>query len=134
MAAAAFRIVALALLSAACTSIDATRQTFEGTRWRATAVDSHSLAPGERLTLQFGPFYSSAIGSCNTRQSHYRVSERMIVFEGGTTTERGCEAELMAFDERAFAILTGPVRMNWTSGRQLTLVKAVGTIDLELAR
>jgi hypothetical protein len=40
MAAAVFRIAALALACAACTSIAVDARTFEGTRWRVTAIDA----------------------------------------------------------------------------------------------
>lgn len=134
MAAAVFKAAPLAILCAGCSSIHATPATFEGTRWQARAINGLSLAGGERLILDFGPYYSSAIGACNNKQSHYRILRRTIVFEGGMTTERGCRDKLMAFDARAFALLAGPMRMKWRSGNRLALSNSGGSIELELLR
>ena len=133
MVVAGFRAASLALLCAGCTSINATQATFEGTRWRITAINavptpSHNWV----YWVQFNGGYIRG-NICNRFEAPFVVDRDVIQLNGFMSTERGCSNPEAAFEDSAFAIVRQPMRINWRSGHRLTLGNRVGSIELELA-
>jgi heat shock protein HslJ len=135
MAAAGFRNAALALLCAGCTSINATQTTFEGTRWRVTAINGVRTPPHSiwSYPVWFSGGYVRGI-ICNRFEAPYSTALDILELHGFMSTERGCSNPEADFEDSAFAILHQPMRMNWYSERRLTLGNRRGSIQLELER
>lgn len=133
MAAAGFRAAALPLLCIACTSINATQASFEGTRWHVTSINNVPTPPYRVWPYRIwfsGGFMRGNI--CNRFEAPYRVTRDSIRLNGFMSTERGCSNPEASFEEQAFAILHQPMRMRWHSERRLTLDNRAGKIELQL--
>ena len=127
---AGFRFAALALLCASCTSINATKATFEGTSWRIAAING---APTPPYAVRFRAGFISGV-ICNRFQAPYTVGSGFMQLGGMENTERGCFDLTGRFEEAAFAILhRRPMRMTWHSARRLSLSNSAGSIELERA-
>jgi heat shock protein HslJ len=137
MAAAGFRPIAAALALGGCTSMAADARTFEGTHWHISAINGHQTPRSGRFGITFASGRFSAQAGCNTARGVYRVEGDTLQPGMAGYTEMACEAavdlpvSLMTFERWGFAVLRKPMRMRWTSGKQLTLSNAAGSIELE---
>ncbi|HEX6742336.1 MAG TPA: META domain-containing protein [Sphingomicrobium sp.] len=135
MAAAGFRGASLAFLCAACASINARQATFEGSRWRITAINGRPTPP--YAVWPYPVWFSGSYirgNICNRFEAPYSVAGDVIELHGFTSTERGCSNPETQFEDSAFAILHRPMRINWRSGHHLSLANRAGSIELELVR
>jgi heat shock protein HslJ len=139
MVVAGFRPIAFALLCVSCTSIYADSRTFDGTRWRVTAVNGHATPPRDPFFVEFlRSSYRARVG-CNEARGQYRIERRDLIPAGMMTTEMACEAvpatgiPLMTYEQWGFRVLRQPMRMHWSSARRLRLSNASGSLDLEQA-
>jgi heat shock protein HslJ len=130
MAAAGFRLAFAALLCAGCTSIAADARSFEGTRWRVAAIDG-------RLTPALGDyrieFKDGGIGGrfgCNHFGGRYAVRDETVVVREMRSTMMACSDPAASFESAGFAVVNQPMRINWSSGRHLTLSNPAGSIEL----
>ena len=139
MAAAGFRIAALALLGAGCTSIAADARTFEGTRWQVTAINGHPTPRYPNFRIEFARGRFTARMGCNIAYGIYRIEHEQLIPGFGGHTEMACKAVSdfavppMTFETWGFAVLHKPMRMSWKSSRELTLTNGAGSIQLEFA-
>lgn len=131
MAAAAFRIAALALLAAGCTSIAADRHTFDGTTWRVTAVDGRATPTSGNYSLSFSGGNLGARFGCNHIGGRYTVAGETLTATEVQSTLMGCPEPASTFEREGLAVLGSPMRMNWASGNRLALSNAAGSIELE---
>ena len=134
MAAAAFRIAALALLSAGCTSIAADQRTFDGTSWRVTAVDGRATPPKGDYSMSFRGRELGARFGCNRVGGRYSVAGETLTATEVRSTLMGCPEPASTFERKGLAVLSAPMRISWSSGNRLTLSNAAGSIALELVR
>jgi heat shock protein HslJ len=128
------RLAAIAVpLLAGCTSVAPASATFEGTSWQVTALNGHATpaAPNyrmvfrtKRLTGQFG---------CNHFGGTYRLRADTLITDAVAITEMACRDPADTFEGWGLAVLQQPMRISWTSGRQLALSNAAGSIALERA-
>jgi len=145
MAAAGFRLAALALACASCTRIEVTERSFDGTQWRVIGIDRAPVRPeaGYRMNFKAGRF-SGGFG-CNGMSAEYQVIRNYMMIgksAGGTfhvgwimSTERDCSVRPDGhFEEDALAILRRPMSLSFRGKRQLVLSNASGSIDLEQVR
>ena len=131
MAAAGFKGIALALLCAGCTSIAADASTFEGTRWHVTAINGRTTPANGDYRVDFK---SGGIGGrfgCNHFGGRYAVAGETLTASEVRSTLMACSDPAASFESAGFAVLNQPMRMNWTSGRMLTLSNSAGSIALE---
>ena len=137
MGAAGFRAAALALMCAGCTSIAVDQRSFEGTRWRVTAINGQPTSARGVFFFEFERGSYSARMGCNQARGRYRVEGDALVAFGTMTTEMACDAvpaepiPLMTFEEWGFRVLRAPMRMQWKGETGLTLSNANGSIVLE---
>lgn len=131
MAAAGFRATALALACAACTSIAVDARTFEGTRWRVTAIDGQPTPAAGDYRVEF---HGRGIGGrfgCNGFGGSYAVIGDIMTAGEVRSTMMGCPEPAAGFETRGFAVLRLPMHMEWATGRHLTLSNSAGSIELE---
>ena len=131
MAAAGFRIAALALLSAACTSIAADSGTFANTRWHVTAIDGRATPSTANYLVRFDKNQIGGQFGCNHFGGEYRVTGNMLVATAIRSTMMACMEPAASFEAQGFAVLNHPMRMNWSSSQRLTLGNAAGSVDLQ---
>jgi heat shock protein HslJ len=134
MAAAGFRIAALALLSAGCTSIAADQRTFDGTTWRVIAVDGRATPLTGDYSMTFSSRELGARFGCNHIGGLYSVAGATLTATEVRSTLMGCPEPASAFERDGLAVLGAAMRMNWSSGNRLTLSNSAGRIELERAR
>ena len=140
MGAAAFKAAALALACAACASIAVDERTFEGTSWRVTAINGQAAPKSEAFRMSFAHGRFTARLGCNLAQGIYSIEGARVIPGFAGHTEMACyettpgAVPLMTFEEWGFNVLHRPMRMDWTSGRTLTLSNDAGSIALELIR
>lgn len=124
----------LALGLAACAQAATPAPTLAG-EWRVTALNgerieqSHAQATFEpqRMTISFG---------CNSGRGPYRVEGNRLIALGLARTEMACMPvsdngpDIMAREDRGFAVVARPMRMHWQGDRVLTLTNEAGAIEL----
>jgi len=137
MGAGAFKAAVLALACAACTSIAVDERTFEGTSWRVTAINGHATPKSEAFRMSFAHGRFTARLGCNLAQGIYRIEGAQVIPGFAGHTEMACyettpgAVPLMTFEDWGFKVLHRPMRMDWSSGRTLTLSNDAGSIALE---
>ncbi len=133
MAAAGSRFALLAaLLCASCTSIAADARSFEGTRWHVTAIDGRPTPTSGDYRVEFK---SGGIGGrfgCNHFGGRFSVKGETLIAREIRSTLMACSDPAASFEGAGFAVINQPMRINWSSGRHLTLSNAAGSIELEL--
>jgi heat shock protein HslJ len=134
MGAAGSRLAILALLCAGCTSIAADARTFEGTRWRVTAINGHATPAAINYAIGFKDRRIGGQVGCNHFGGEYRVVREILTTSAMMMTEMACPDPAMTFESWGISILQQPMRMTWASSRRLALSNAAGSIDLELLR
>ena len=123
-------LVAAALLLAGCTSIQSTDATFEGTQWQITAVDGRATPRTDTYRMQFQGGQAGGRFGCNHFGGQYAVRGDTLVVTNTASTLMGCPEPAATFEREGLAVLQQPMRMSWTSGRQLTLSNDAGSITL----
>lgn len=130
MAAAGFRVAALALLCAACTSIAADARTFQNTRWHVTAINGRATPAKGEYRIAFSDGRLSARFGCNSIGGAYVVTRDTITTSELISTMMACGDPADSFEHAGSAVLNAPMRTNWTSSQRLRLSNNAGTIDL----
>ena len=124
----------LALGLAACAQASTPAPTLAG-EWRVTALNgeqieqSHAKATFEpqRMTISFG---------CNSGRGAYRVEGDRLIALGLARTEMACMPisdngpNIMAREDRGFAVVARPMQITWASESDLILSNEAGRIDL----
>ena len=128
MAAAGFRVAALALACAACTSVMADERTFDGTRWHVTAIDGRATPATGDYHVQFARDEISGRFDCNGWGGRYAIVGDIITAGEIRSTMMACPD--MSFESSGLAVLDRPMQIRWSSGRQLTLTNGAGSIEL----
>ena len=131
MAAAVFRIAALALLSTGCTSIAADQRTFEDTTWRVMAVDGRATPPSGDYSMRFTGRDLGARFGCNHIGGRYHVAGETLTATEVRSTLMGCPEPASTFERDGLAVLGSPMRISWGSGNRLMLSNAAGSISLQ---
>ena len=131
MAAADSSLALAAALLAGCTSIAADQRTFDGTRWRVTAINGQPTpATGDYHVAFAGGQISGRFG-CNGWGGRYRIMQDTIVAREIASTLMGCPEPAMSFESAGLRVLGQPMRLAWASSGRLTLENGAGTIALE---
>ena len=134
MAAAVFRLAALALLSSGCTSVNATRASFDGTNWRVIAVNGQVTPAAGDYSMEFSRGNVGARFGCNHIGGRYSaLGDTLRTFEVHSTL-MGCAEPAATFEHQGSMVLTSPMRIAWTGEKRLTLSNSHGAIALELVR
>lgn len=145
MAAAVFRLGALALLCAGCTTVVIDQRTFDGTQWRVFGIDRAPIRAEAGYRMDFlGSRWHGGFG-CNGMSAEYRVRGNILEVgrsEAGQfrlgevmATERDCSSSPDGhFEGDALAILRRPMEIRFRGKRHLVLSNASGSIDLEMVR
>jgi heat shock protein HslJ len=131
MAAAGFRIALTALLCAGCTSIAADARTFEGTRWHVTAINGRATPATSDYRIEFRDGGIGGRFGCNRFGGHYAVKGETLIASAIRSTMMACSDPAASFESAGFAVVNQPMRINWSSGRHLTLSNPAGSIELE---
>jgi heat shock protein HslJ len=134
MAAAGFRIAALALFCAGCTSIAADQRTFDGTTWRVTAIDGRATPHSGDYSMRFTGRELGARFGCNHVGGLYSVAGETLRATEVRSTLMGCPEPAATFEREGLAVLGSPMRMSWSSGSRLTLSNSAGSIALVPAK
>ncbi len=131
MGAAGFRSTLLAMTLAGCTSIAADARTLESTRWHVATINSRATS----TTADYGiEFKNGRIGGrfgCNGFGGRYSIQRDQLIARDVASTLMGCPEPAASFESQGFAILNQPMRMIWSSGRNLTLSNSAGSMMLE---
>jgi heat shock protein HslJ len=125
---------ATALLLAACTSVHATKATFEGTDWQVTAINGQATPRTDVYRMQFRDGQAGGRFGCNHIGGAYSIRADTLVVTDVASTLMGCPEPAATFEQQGLAVLQLPMRMNWQSDRGLTLSNSAGSIQLELNR
>ena len=131
MGAAACRATALALACAACTSIVVDQRTFEGTRWRVTAIDGRPTPAKGDYSLSFNNGRLSARFGCNSIGGSYRASGETLTADRLVSTMMACGEPADSFEHSGSAVLNAPMRTSWGARGRLTLGNSAGSIELD---
>ena len=131
MAAAVCRAVALALACAACSSIAVDARTFEGTRWRVTAIDGQATPANGDYRMEFQQGQIGGRFGCNGWGGRYSVAGETLTASEVRSTMMACAEPAMTFESRGLAVLQQPMRWTETAGGKLTLSNGAGSIALE---
>jgi heat shock protein HslJ len=134
MAAAVFRATALALASAACTTIAADARTFEGTRWHVTAIDGKATPATGDYRMEFNTGEISGRFGRNGWGGSYAVKGETLTASQVRSTLMACPEPAMSFESRGLAVLREPMRVTWMAGTKLTLSNSAGSIAMERIR
>jgi heat shock protein HslJ len=133
MAAAGFRVAALALLCAACTSIAADARTFENTRWRVTAINGRATPAKGEYQVTFSRGRITARFGCNSIGGTYAVAANVVTTSELISTMMACGDPADSFEHAGSAVLNAPMRTDWSSSQLLRLSNSAGSIDLDRA-
>lgn len=94
-------------LLAACGSRQ--QATLDGREFLSTSVTDDgapmALVPGTQVRLAFDDGGLGASAGCNSIGGDYRIEEDVLVFEGGSMTEMGCDPDRHAQDDWLVAFL-----------------------------
>jgi heat shock protein HslJ len=132
MAAAAFRLTALALACAGCTSIQFKPRSFEGVSWHVSAIDGQDTPPVDNYRMEFANGRVSAQFGCNHFGGTYRVERNQLVVSQLAGTRMGCPEPAGTLENRGTAILREPMQITANSGGMM-LSNRSGQINLVLS-
>ena len=122
-------VAAVAL--AGCTSINATNVTLEGTRWQILSIDGQPTPRTEMYRMSFEARRAGGRFGCNHFSGQYSAAGETLRIADTTSTLMGCPEPAASFEREGFAVLQQPMRMSWSSERQLILTSSAGSIALE---
>jgi heat shock protein HslJ len=124
-------LAAAVALLACCTSVHSTNATFEGTQWRVTAINGHATPPPPAsYRMRFEDRTLGGQFGCNHFGGDYRIAGDIMTTGAMMMTEMACSEPASNFEHWGMLVLQRPMRMSWTSGRQLTLNNDAGSITL----
>lgn len=129
MAAAVFRVAALALVCAACTSLVFDARTFEGTRWKVAAINGRSIPLSGDYQVEFQKGRMSGRFGCNPWTASYALSGETLEAEEVESATTACSEPVMSLERQGLAVLGEPMRCTFR-GRKLTLSNRKGSIAL----
>ena len=137
-AAAAFSLsrplaLAAALGAAGCTSVNPAAVTFEDTSWQVTVINGLPTPLSNMYRIEFTGGRIGGRFGCNQFGGPYRLSGEQLIAGDIASTLIGCPEPAASHETQGFAVLRQPMRMEWHSGRRLTLSNPAGTIGLALA-
>ena len=120
MAAAGFRLAALAVLTAGCTSVTASQASFDGTRWHVTAINGNPTPAAGDYSLQFAQGNVGARFGCNHIGGRYSaLGDTLRTFDVHSTL-MGCPEPAATAIPRS-AVRCGPstsTRRSWAAPSQ----------------
>ena len=130
MVAAGFRVAALTLACAACTSVLADARTFEGTSWRVTTIDGQATPEAGDYRIEFRKGEITGRFGCNSWGGSYSIAGETIVASRVIATQMGCGDPAGRFESEGFKVLRQPMRWTWIAGETLTLTNDAGSMTL----
>jgi len=131
MAAAAFRLATLALLTAGCTSVTASQASFDGTRWHVTAINGQATPTAGDYSVQFAQGNVGARFGCNHIGGRYSaIGDTLRTFDIHSTL-MGCPEPAATFERQGSMVLTSPMQIAWSRKTRLTLSNSNGSITVE---
>lgn len=103
----------------------------DGRRFLSQSIDGHVLVPGTQIRLSFDGDQIGAQAGCNSLGAAYQVRDGrlLIVGDGLTTTDMGCDPPRHAQDEWLSDLLQSTPRID-LDGDTLTLAAADATLHL----
>lgn len=99
------------------------------TSWAITAIDGAPVS-GEAYFLHFSADRLSGKAGCNNFSGPYEMSASTLNPGMIAATKMACPPPRMEHEAKAFAILRGPVSMDYPDGDTLILRNATGTLTL----
>ena len=133
MAAVAFRVAALSLACASCTSIAVTRASLDGTSWRVAAIDGQATPAVGNYSMSFTGGSVAARFGCNSIGGRYVASGETLTTSEVRSTLMGCPEPSATFEREGSAVLGSAMRIDWSGSGRLTLSNSAGSIALERA-
>jgi heat shock protein HslJ len=131
MGVADFKLALLALALGACTSVAVDQRTFEGTRWRVTAVNDQATPQNGDYHLRFSKGEIGARFSCNSIGGKFTVSGETLITRDMSSTLMGCPEPSASLENAGLRVLSQPMRWTAVAGTRLTLHNNAGSIALE---
>jgi len=102
-------VLSVVILLAACAG-GGQRAMLDGREFLSTSVTEDgapmALVPGTQVRLAFDDGSLGASAGCNSIGGDYRVENGVLVFEGGSMTEMGCDPDRHAQDDWLVAFLS----------------------------
>lgn len=126
--------IAAALTAAACTSVNTTESSIQGTRWQVVAINGRPTPGTDAYHVLFDVGRLGASFGCNGIGGTYHVRQEMLVTTELVSTLIGCPEPAATFETQGSAIMRQPMRLEWQSGQRLMLSNSAGTIALERLR
>ena len=117
---------------ASCSSVNPSAATFAGKIWEVVAINGAPTPEGQDYILEFTEDRVAGRFGCNQFGGAYEVRGEQLIARDIASTLMGCPEPSASYEAQGFAVLGQPMRMEWQSGRQLTLGNAEGSIALEL--
>lgn len=124
-----------AAVLAACTSVQASPP-IVGTQWRVAALNGEAIGDPQAIA-KFEPHRMTISFGCNSGRGGYRVEGGKLNALGGLArTEMACMPvtedgpDIMAREDRGFAVISRPMQMTWETESHLILQNEAGRIDL----
>ena len=99
-----------------------------GTNWRVAAINRVATPAGGPFFMNFEAARFGATFGCNGLGADYRQTGDMITAGPVIGTQMACPD--MRFESQGSAILSRPMRLNWSGGDRLTLSNSVGSIEM----
>lgn len=125
-------VFALTLLPlAACASVTTSAASLEGTTWSVVSINGQPTPRFDQYRLEFRRGQVGGRLGCNHFGGDYRVAGEILSAGPIAATQMACSEPHMSFESQGLALFQQPIRLTWSSGRQLTLSNAAGSIRLE---
>lgn len=99
------------------------------TAWSIVEIDRQAVQ-GDNYTLQFTADRMSGQAGCNRFSGGYMLSGETLMPGAIAATRMACPGPRMDHEQRAFRVLSGPVRVSYPDGDTLVLSGNGGTIRL----
>lgn len=124
------RLVAVTAL-ASCTSIAATGASIDNSQWRVSAINGETTPAQPNYRMAFAKGRLSGQFGCNHFGGEYRLRGDTLTTGAVSITEMACSGPGDQFEGKGLAVLTKPMRIEWTGAGRLTLTNFAGAIALE---
>ena len=100
-----------------------------GSNWRVAAVNGRATTPAaDPFAMNFEAARFSATFGCNRLSAEYRQTGDMVTAGPVMATRMACPD--MSYENQGSAILSRPMRINWSGGDRLTLSNDAGSIEM----
>ncbi|MGE0178558.1 MAG: META domain-containing protein [Sphingomonas sp.] len=100
-----------------------------GTNWSIVAIGQEAVSGGAYV-LRIGAAEIGGRVGCNTFSARYTMDGDMLTVAAATSTRMACAPAIMTREQRAFAILSGRVRVSRPDANSLVLAGDEGVIRL----